>query len=113
MEIDIKQVEVDVTNHLVHISRRSVDEFSSTINMFIVLNVFSFLIVLIDKWLALRKLKRVPEYVFYVAAIAGGGYLGLVGMYAVTHKVRKTSFMLVYITFIILHVTLFYKILTI
>ena len=98
-------------------NRWSVDEFSSTINMFvrtfIVLNVFSFLIVLIDKWLALRKLKRVPEYVFYVAAIAGGGYLGLVGMYAVTHKVRKTSFMLVYITFIILHVTLFYKILTI
>jgi len=66
-----------------------------------VINVITFLVFGIDKYLAMSKLRRVPEKVFYLLAALGGSIGALVGSEVFKHKRRKISFMLV-ILFILL-----------
>ncbi|MBI5370349.1 DUF1294 domain-containing protein [Candidatus Uhrbacteria bacterium] len=52
-------------------------------------------LVFLDKVFARVGFRRIPEMAFYLATFLGGSFGMLVGMYAFSHKTRKTSFQIV------------------
>jgi uncharacterized membrane protein YsdA (DUF1294 family) len=56
------------------------------------LNSATFMLYGVDKMLAIQKENRIPEYVLYLAAFAGGAGGALLSMYLFHHKTSKTSF---------------------
>lgn len=56
------------------------------------LNLGTFILYGFDKLSAMHQGRRVPEYILYVAAFAGGALGALLGMHLFRHKTRKTSF---------------------
>lgn len=56
------------------------------------LNSATFMLYGVDKMLAIQKERRIPEYVLYLAAFAGGAGGALLSMYLFRHKTSKVSF---------------------
>ena len=60
----------------------------------LIINAIGFLIMLADKYKAVKKKWRIPEKTLFAIALLGGSFGGLVGMYAVRHKTQHLSFTL-------------------
>lgn len=58
----------------------------------LLINALGFLLMLIDKYKARKKLWRIPEKVLFTAALLGGSLGVLSGMYTVRHKTKHLSF---------------------
>ena len=63
----------------------------SLVYLFII-NAVSFLLMLIDKYNARKKRKRISERTLFLAALTGGSLGGLLGMYTVRHKTKHWQF---------------------
>lgn len=57
-----------------------------------VMNAVGFLIMLIDKRKAKKKLWRIPEKTIMSAAVSGGSIGVLLGMYILRHKTKHLKF---------------------
>ena len=58
----------------------------------IAVNALSFLLMLADKRRARKKLWRIPERTLLGAAVIGGSFGSLVGMYLFRHKTKHPKF---------------------
>ncbi len=83
-------------------------DFDLVINVFISLNIASFLLMMVDKTMANGRMSRVPEKVLYLITFLGGSIGLLVGMQAFRHKTRKTSFQLVVFLICVIQVVALY-----
>lgn len=71
----------------------------------IIINIFSFLLFGIDKFLAIKSKRRVPEKDLLVLSFIGGAIGGLLAMFIFKHKVNKGSFLFKFL--FVLVVTIF------
>ena len=60
----------------------------------LIVNAVSFLLMLVDKQKAKRKLWRIPESTLLLSAAMGGSIGALAGMYTFRHKTRHLKFTL-------------------
>lgn len=60
----------------------------------LIVNAVSFLLMLVDKQKARRKLWRIPESTLFLMAAIGGSIGALAGMYTFRHKTRHLKFTL-------------------
>jgi uncharacterized membrane protein YsdA (DUF1294 family) len=60
----------------------------------IVINVFSFILVYIDKKKAIKNKWRVREFYLFLSSILGGCFGFLLSMYLFHHKTKKIKFIL-------------------
>lgn len=72
----------------------------------IVLNIFGFILVSLDKFKAKNKLWRIPERSFFLLSILGGSIGVYIGLFIFHHKTRNWYFMTL-IPIIILAQTIF------
>ncbi len=70
------------------------------------INLFSFLLMILDKLLAIYKKRRISEKTFIILSILGGSLGVIMGMITSRHKIKKIKFNfiipLIFITQIIL-----------
>ena len=60
----------------------------------LIVNAVAFLLMLVDKQSARKKLWRIPESTLLLSAAIGGSIGGLAGMYTFRHKTRHLKFTL-------------------
>ena len=60
----------------------------------IIVNAVAFLLMLMDKAKARKKLWRIPESTLLLSAVMGGSIGALAGMYAFRHKTKHLKFTL-------------------
>jgi len=60
----------------------------------IIVNAVAFLLMLVDKRKARKKLWRIPESTLLMSAIIGGSIGSLAGMYTFRHKTKHLKFTL-------------------
>ena len=70
----------------------------------ILINAVSFLLMLIDKYKARKKLWRIPEGLLLATAFAGGSLGALIGMYLVRHKTKHLQFVLGIPIMLVIHI---------
>ena len=58
----------------------------------LIINAVAFLLMLVDKHKAKKKLWRIPEATLMTVAALGGSVGSLLGMYTVRHKTRHPKF---------------------
>lgn len=66
------------------------------------INVLTFLIYGVDKYLAKKKLYRISEYSLFVLSLLGGSLGALLGMKVFHHKTKKISFWILNIIFLVI-----------
>lgn len=66
------------------------------------INILSFLIYGLDKYLAIKKAYRVSEYSLFILSIFGGAIGSLLGMKVFHHKTRKLLFWIINIISLII-----------
>lgn len=76
------------------------------------INIFTFLLLVIDKIYSLKDRKRVPEMSLYFFSIAGGVFGALLAMIVARHKIRKKIFLSIQIFISLLWVISIYFVLT-
>ena len=76
--------------------------------IFIELNLATFLLYGFDKLSAQSRLQRMPERILYLATFLGGSIGALLAMNLFRHKTRKTSFQLVIACLILLQIAIVY-----
>jgi len=72
------------------------------IEYLVIINIISFILYGLDKFLAIKKKFRISEISLFVVSIIGGCFMGIIGMKLFHHKTRKISFWIVNIISIIL-----------
>ena len=60
----------------------------------LIVNAVAFLLMLVDKQKAKKKLWRIPESTLLLSAAMGGSIGSLAGMYTFRHKTKHTKFTL-------------------
>lgn len=60
----------------------------------LLINALGFLLMLVDKYKAKKKLWRIPEATLFTVALIGGSLGSLIGMYTVRHKTKHLTFTL-------------------
>ena len=60
----------------------------------LIINAVGFLLMLVDKFKARKKLWRIPEATLMTVAAIGGSIGSLLGMYTVRHKTKHIKFTL-------------------
>ena len=58
----------------------------------LIVNAVGFLLMLVDKYKAKKKLWRIPESTLMTVALIGGSVGSLCGMYTFRHKTRHPKF---------------------
>ena len=58
----------------------------------LIINAAGFLLMLVDKYKAKKKLWRIPEATLMGVAAMGGSIGSLIGMYSVRHKTKHLKF---------------------
>lgn len=76
------------------------------------INIFTFLLLVIDKIYSLKDRKRVPEMSLYFFSTAGGVFGALLAMIIAKHKIRKKLFLSIQIFISLLWVFSIYFVLT-
>lgn len=60
----------------------------------IIINGITFIAFGVDKFLAVKNLRRIPEKDLLALSFIGGSIGGLLAMFAFNHKVAKSAFLL-------------------
>ncbi|WP_282629396.1 DUF1294 domain-containing protein [Empedobacter sedimenti] len=76
---------------------------------FILINIFSFFLMKIDKKKSIKKQSRISEFTLYLVSLLGGSIGTLLGMQIFRHKTKKNSFIFVIVIIIFIQCVLFYK----
>lgn len=79
--------------------------------LLVALNLATFFIYGLDKLLATQRANRVPEYVLYFTAFAGGAIGALLAMKLFRHKTSKVSFQFTLAFVVLLELIIFLLIL--
>ncbi len=61
----------------------------------LILNIFGFILVSLDKYKAKNRLWRIPERSFFILSILGGGIGIYIGLFLFSHKTRHWYFMVI------------------
>lgn len=77
-----------------------------TINYYLIINISTFIIYGIDKYLAIKNLYRISEKILLLLSILGGSIGALISMYLFHHKTKKARFIIVNLTSLIIHIPL-------
>ena len=77
-----------------------------TINYYLIINISTFIIYGIDKYLAIKSLYRISEKILLLLSILGGSIGALISMYLFHHKTKKARFTIVNLTSLIIHILL-------
>ena len=75
---------------------------------YLIINILSLLLYSLDKYLAIKRKRRIPEKTLLLSTILGGIIGTIIGMYLFHHKTKKWYFKLNIILSIIIHLLLFY-----
>ena len=75
---------------------------------YLLINILSLLLYSLDKYLAIKRKRRIPEKTLLLSTILGGIIGTIIGMYLFHHKTKKWYFKLNIILSIIIHLLLFY-----
>ena len=70
---------------------------------FIIINIISFFLYGIDKYLAIKNYYRVSEYTLFVFAFFGGSVGSILGMIMFHHKIKKRRFWILNTFFLIFY----------
>jgi len=73
-----------------------------------IINLVGFVMMCVDKQLAIHHKNRVPEKVLFLIAIIGGSLGGILGMYAFRHKTKHLSFVIGMPVILIIQLVLVY-----
>lgn len=76
----------------------------------IVLNIITFLIMGIDKYLAIKKKYRISEFHLLTLTLFGGSIGSLLGMIIFRHKTKKMKFLIIIPLSIIIHILIYLQI---
>lgn len=76
----------------------------------LIVNAVSFLLMLVDKRKAQRKLWRIPESTLLLSAVMGGSLGSLAGMYTFRHKTKHLKFTLGVPAILILQIAVYFVI---
>jgi uncharacterized membrane protein YsdA (DUF1294 family) len=76
------------------------------------INLFTFLLFVIDKYFATKDRKRVPEMSLHFFSFAGGVFAALLAMVLVKHKIRKRLFLTVQCCIALVWIVAIYYVLT-
>ncbi|WP_345979077.1 DUF1294 domain-containing protein [Sulfurimonas sp. HSL3-2] len=71
----------------------------------ITVNIFAFMLYGYDKIKALsnnRNVRRVPEFRLLLSSLLGGSVGSLIAMFLFRHKIKKTSFLIKFVSVVIL-----------
>lgn len=74
----------------------------------ICINIIEFLLLGIDKFLAIRKTRRISEKMFFIICLIGGSFGGINGMIFFRHKINKKKFYLFFPVISIFHIISLY-----
>ena len=83
------------------------DAITLIIIYFIVMNLFGFALMGIDKRKAIKRLWRIPESVLFIVALIGGSIGCILGMQVFRHKTRTWNFVYGMPAILLLQVILF------
>ena len=75
-------------------------------------NIFTFLLLVIDKIYSLKEKKRVSEMSLYLFSLAGGIFGALIAMFITKHKIRKKLFLSIQSVIAIIWIISIYYVLT-
>lgn len=79
------------------------------IKLIVITNLLLFILMGIDKFLAIKNLSRIPEkYLLLIGLISGFG--GILSMFIFRHKTRKTKFLIVFILGLIFNIFIISKV---
>jgi len=73
---------------------------------YVIINIFLFLLMGLDKHYAKKRMRRIPEKWLLLLGIIGAPIGGLAGMVVFSHKTRKYYFALIYILALAGHIYL-------
>ncbi len=76
------------------------------------INIFTFLLFIIDKYYSLKDRKRVPELSLYFFSFAGGIFGALIAMLITRHKIRKKLFFIIQSFILFIWIVSIYYVLT-
>ncbi|HPF23355.1 MAG TPA: DUF1294 domain-containing protein [Hyphomonas sp.] len=68
----------------------------------VLINATAFLLFGLDKWCAIRNMRRIPERMLLFLSMIGGSLGGVIAMFVFRHKTRKTSFRMAMLTIVLL-----------
>lgn len=75
--------------------------------LYFCVNVFSFIVMMLDKWFAVKHKWRISEFFLLSTAVLGGSVGMVLGMVAFRHKLSKLKFRLLGVVLTVLHFALF------
>lgn len=70
----------------------------------IIINIITFFIYGIDKYLAIKNFRRVSEFTLFFLSFIGGPLGAILGMFIFRHKTKKIKFYIINILCIILYI---------
>ena len=73
----------------------------------IIINIYQFIIMGLDKILAIKNKNRISEKSLLISAFIGGSIGAILGMYTFRHKTKKLKFQLLYPLFLIIHIFIY------
>lgn len=73
----------------------------------IIINIITFLAMLIDKKKAKKSKWRIKESTLFILVLLGGGIGGITGMYSFRHKTKKKIFTIGFPLILILEILLY------
>lgn len=71
---------------------------------FVLVNIGTFVLFVIDKYLSKNDKERIPETTLILLSAMGGAFGGLCSMYIFRHKTKKAKFFICLPLFLALHV---------
>ncbi len=75
--------------------------------LYFLMNVFSFIVMMLDKWFAVKHKWRISEFFLLSTAVLGGSVGMVLGMVAFRHKLSKIKFRFIGVVLTVLHYGLF------
>lgn len=82
--------------------------FVIILGYYLIVNLINFSMMAFDKSAAIKGKRRVPEKNFYILAVIGGGFGGLISMVIKHHKTHHLDFIMVFTITAVLHVLAIY-----
>ncbi len=80
-----------------------------TLIILAIINVITFLIYAVDKFLAIKQMRRISEKTLFLLALCFGSIGAVCAMFLTRHKIKKPRFYLVIVAIILLQaVTLYF-----
>lgn len=74
----------------------------------VIINIFEFIIMGLDKLLAIKHKYRIPEFTLLFFSAIGGSIGAITGMFFFHHKTKKLKFRILFPLFLIVHLIIFY-----